>query len=103
MKLALPIGKDTRPDVLEEFTRNKEAVLKPVSTAADLKRMLKMISITSTSFASRSGVMPDADGPVTKYDTLLEEVQRAQDEPFDLESGGGIDPETIDYGDDEVW
>jgi uncharacterized protein YegL len=103
MKLALPIGRDTELDVLEAFTRVKEAVLKPVTTAAELRKMLKMISITSTSFASRSNIIPDdEDGPVTKYDALLDEVNRAQDEDGILDAEGAS-PADITADDTGEW
>lgn len=108
MRLALPIGKDINIDVLAEFTGHKEAVLKPITNAAELKKMLKTVSITSTSFASRSSINPDEEsGPVSKFDALLEEVHRAEEEPATPEyfpggDDGGVDPNSIGY-DDEDW
>jgi uncharacterized protein YegL len=98
IRLALPIGKDVNTDMLAEFTGSKEGVLKPVTTAAELRKMLKAVSITSTSFATRSSVdTDDASGPVTKLDTIYDDLQRIQDEPDDGVDASQIVPEEDDW------
>jgi uncharacterized protein YegL len=107
LRLAIPIGTDVRLDVLTEFTGNKEAVLKNITSGAALKKMLRLVSIASTSFASKSSVTPD-DGsgssePPGKYDALLDEIHSAEEEPLtaDYTPDAGVDPPVVDP--DDEW
>jgi uncharacterized protein YegL len=111
LKLAVPIGDisdEVRNGVLKEFTGNIEAVLKNIKSGAELKKMLRLVSIASTSFASKSSVTPDEDGggvgePAGKYDALLDELHTAQEEPLTAEytPDPGVDPPTVDP--DDEW
>ncbi|MCL2056198.1 MAG: VWA domain-containing protein [Oscillospiraceae bacterium] len=112
MRLALPIDDQCRLDVLEEFTGKKEAVLKPVTRASGLRRMLKTIVIESATIGSQSGSISDGD----KYTTLVETVTDVQEEiqPDPVPSGNsdpdpatgagaatGSDFDWGDWGDDK--
>ena len=97
--LALPIGTDVNLDILAEFTGNKEAVLKPVTNAAELKKMMKTVSITAAQIGSQSYVNAEDDDGKTKLSAFLDVIKDAEDEPA---LDGGVDPDKI-KPDDEDW
>jgi len=84
--LALPIGTNVNVDILAEFTGNREAVLKPATNAAQLRKMLKMVSITAANIGSRSYV-GDADDGKTKINDFINGIKQDQDD--------GVDSDTI--------
>ena len=100
--LALPIGTDVNTDVLAEFTGNKEAVLKAVTNAAQLKKMMKTVSITAAQIGSRSYVNSEDDDGKTKLDAFLDVIKDAENEPPDADDKGGVDPKDINP-EDEDW
>jgi len=60
VKVAVAIGDDANKDVLKEFTGFMEAVLE-THKAADLKKMIKFVSVTASQVASKSSNVSDSD------------------------------------------
>ena len=115
IKLALPIGsgvtKEGR-DLLAEFTGNPEAVLKNVNSAAQLKKMLKMVSVTSATIGSRSSINPETEeengnvenpqeGSSAKMTALLDEIKTVEDDSSWSAPSDGVDMSAVGYEDDE--
>ena len=96
-KIALPIGKDANRQVMAEFTGNVEYVLKEASNPAELRMMLRAVSVSSTSFASRSST-----SGVSQSDALVEELHRIQDNPDDYVVSAPVGVDIPDY-EDEEW
>ncbi len=74
IKIALAIGSDADLDVLTDFTGNKELVL-VAHDAAQLRRMIKFIAVTSSQVASKSASVGADNQLQSKEDELVKEVQ----------------------------
>ena len=72
IKIAIAIGDDADKDVLKQFTGSLEAVI-TVHNIEALKKMIRIIAITSSQIGSKSTSATDA----TKQEQVIEEVNKA--------------------------
>ena len=72
IKIAIAIGDDADKDVLKQFTGSSEAVITGHNIDA-LKKMIRIIAITSSQIGSKSTSATDA----TKQEQVIEEVNKA--------------------------
>lgn len=72
IKIAIAIGDDADKDVLKQFTCSSEAVI-TVHNIDALKKMIRIIAITSSQIGSKSTSATDA----TKQEQVIEEVNKA--------------------------
>ena len=72
IKIAIAIGDDADKNVLKEFTGSLEAVI-TVHNIEALKKMIRIIAITSSQIGSKSTSATDA----TKQEQVIEEVNKA--------------------------
>ena len=72
IKIAIAIGDDADKDVLKQFTGSSEAVI-TVHNIDALKKMIRIIAITSSQIGSKSTSATDA----TKQEQVIEEVNKA--------------------------
>lgn len=72
IKVAIAIGDDADKDVLKQFTGSSEAVI-TVHNIDALKKMIRIIAITSSQIGSKSTSATDA----TKQEQVIEEVNKA--------------------------
>lgn len=72
IKIAIAIGGDADKDVLKQFTGSSEAVI-TVHNIDALKKMIRIIAITSSQIGSKSTSATDA----TKQEQVIEEVNKA--------------------------
>ena len=72
IKIAIAIGDDADKDVLKQFTGSLEAVI-TVHNIEALKKMIRIIAITSSQIGSKSSTA----GDVTKQDQVIKDVQDA--------------------------
>ncbi|MCL2249785.1 MAG: hypothetical protein FWC13_11005 [Oscillospiraceae bacterium] len=79
IKIAVAIGDDANMDILAEFTGNREAVV-TVHTPEALKRLIRFIVVTSSQVGSKP---QDAGVPMTKQDTVVEQMQEFVAEQLD--------------------
>ena len=94
IKIAVAIGEDADPDVLAEFTGNREAVI-TVHTPEALRKMIRFVSITSSQIGSKT--QPVASGNIkTKQDDMIQQVQNY------VESDPVLDPNNIST-DGDAW
>lgn len=71
IKIAIAIGDDADKDVLKEFTGSNEAVITVHNTDA-LKRMIRIIAVTSSQIGSKSTSAVDT----TKQEQAIEEINK---------------------------
>lgn len=72
IKIAIAIGDDADKDVLKQFTNSLEAVI-TVHNIEALKKMIRIIAITSSQIGSKSSSATDA----TKQEQVVKEVTEA--------------------------
>ena len=72
IKIAIAIGDDADKNVLKEFTGSLEAVI-TVHNIDALKKMIRIIAITSSQIGSKSTTATDT----TKQDQVVEEINKA--------------------------
>lgn len=72
IKIAIAIGDDASKDVLKQFTNSLEAVI-TVHNIEALKKMIRIIAITSSQIGSKSSSATDA----TKQEQVVKEVTEA--------------------------
>ena len=72
IKIAIAIGDDADKDVLKQFTGSSEAVI-TVHNIDALKKMIRIIAITSSQIGSKSTSATDA----TKQEQVIEEINTA--------------------------
>jgi uncharacterized protein YegL len=92
LKFAIAIGDDANKDVLEEFTGSKEAILTVHNTDA-LKKIIRMVSVTSSQIASTS----TTSGDKTKQEQMNEKIQEQ------TEGMGGVDTVDTTNPTDDDW
>lgn len=72
IKIAIAIGDDADKEVLKQFTGSSEAVI-TVHNIDALKKMIRIIAITSSQIGSKSSSSTDA----TKQEQVIDEVNKA--------------------------
>lgn len=72
IKIAIAIGDDADKDVLKQFTGSSEAVI-TVHNIDALKKMIRIIAITSSQIGSKSTSATDA----TKQEQVIDKVNEA--------------------------
>ena len=72
IKVAIAIGDDADKNVLKDFTGSLEAVI-TVHNIDALKKMIRIIAITSSQIGSKSTTATDT----TKQDQVVEEINKA--------------------------
>jgi uncharacterized protein YegL len=92
-KVALAIGSDASDEVLEQFTGSDETVLR-VHDRATLKKMIKMVALRSSMFASKSSTVGDGTKAGDGID--LAPVIKAGLEIEGVDAGGAGPGEVID-------
>lgn len=100
IKVAIAIGDDSDPNILAEFTSNKEAVL-TVHNKEQLKKIIRFVSVTASQVAS-SHASVGKDAPATKQEENVEKINDALKNDTDLqgvESGTDVSKGTDDWGD----
>jgi uncharacterized protein YegL len=101
MRIALPVDEGCNMDVLHEFANNKELVLKPVTSAAQLRAMLRGVVVTASKIGSQSST-----GDKSKIDQLgtkLIDIQNdPEPDPFGLSVSGGGDWGEINWDEQAV-
>lgn len=95
IKIAIAIGDDADMDVLKEFTGSSEAVIK-VHNIDALKKMIRIIAITSSQIGSKSTSATDA----TKQEQVIEEVNKAANDVDGAETANSPAPAAGDSYDE---
>lgn len=76
IKIAVAIGNDANKDILKEFANdNREAVL-TVHNVSDLKKMIYLVSVTSSQVASR-GISVGTDAPESRQVEVMQGIKKA--------------------------
>ena len=94
LKIAVAIGTDADKGILSEFTGNPETVVS-VNNGAALRRMIRMITVTSSQIGSRSSSM-DVNGPISPDD-----ANALKEREFVKAVNESIRPEDLDC--DDGW
>jgi uncharacterized protein YegL len=92
LKFAIAIGDDANKDVLEEFTGSKEAILTVHNTDA-LKKIIRMVSVTSSQIASTS----TTSGDKTKQEQMNEKIQEQTAEMDGVDTVDTTNPTDDDW------
>ena len=95
IKIAIAIGEDADKDVLKQFTGSLEAVI-TVHNIDALKKMIRIIAITSSQIGSKSTSATDA----TKQEQVIEEIQKAAQDVQGAESAAAPSPAGSDSYDE---
>lgn len=95
IKIAIAIGEDANTDILNEFTKNKEAVI-TVHTVESLKKLIRTVSVTASTIGSQSATAGNKDKATIAIETITEAVK----ETDGAESSAAPDP---GYYDTEGW
>lgn len=74
IKVAVAIGNDADTNVLAEFTGTPEAVIR-VHTPADLMKLIRFITITSSQVASQNNPVASDGHAQTKQDAMIQNLQ----------------------------
>lgn len=77
IRIAVAIGDDADLDVLKQFTGNAEAVIK-VHNVDALKKMIRVIAVTSSQIGSKSTSATDATKQEQVVDQINKEAQNTQ-------------------------
>lgn len=88
LKFAIAIGDDANKDVLEEFTGSKEAILTVHNTEA-LKKIIRMVSVTSSQIASTS----TTSGEKSKQEQMNDAIHNQTD---NMDGVDGVDTSSVD-------
>jgi uncharacterized protein YegL len=96
-RIALPIGSYVDLDVLNEFTGNKELVLNPATTSAQLRKALKKIVLGASKIGSQSRLKPGEGGKL--IDPIIELVNETNE---DMKNDETVDPNNLKK-DDGGW
>lgn len=95
IKIAIAIGDDADKDVLKDFTGSLEAVI-TVHNIDALKKMIRIIAITSSQIGSKSSTATDE----TKQEQVIKEVQQQVKDVDGAEAANAPAPATGDSYDD---
>ena len=95
IKIAIAIGDDADKDVLKQFTGSSEAVI-TVHNIDALKKMIRIIAITSSQIGSKSTSATD----VTKQEQVIDEVNKAAADVAGAETAAAPAPATGDSYDE---
>ena len=95
IKIAIAIGDDADKDVLKQFTGSSEAVI-TVHNIDALKKMIRIIAITSSQIGSKSTSATDA----TKQEQVIDEVNKAAADVAGAETAAAPTPATGDSYDE---
>lgn len=95
IKVAIAIGDDADKDVLKQFTSSAEAVI-TVHNIDALKRMIRIIAITSSQIGSKSTSAADT----TKQQQVVEEINKAASDVDGAETAAAPRPASGDSYDD---
>jgi uncharacterized protein YegL len=94
VKFAIAVGNAANIDILTKFTGNKEAVLL-THNAEDLKKLIKIVSVTSSQIGSKSMSIADSGSGDINDDAnnaiVSAVVNTANDEGIDVADYGGDD------------
>ena len=95
IKIAIAIGDDADKEVLKQFTGSSEAVI-TVHNIDALKKMIRIIAITSSQIGSKSTSATDT----TKQEQVIEEVNKAAADVAGAETAGAPAPAAGDSYDE---
>ena len=95
IKVAVAIGDDADKEVLKQFTGSSEAVI-TVHNIDALKKMIRIIAITSSQIGSKSTSATDA----TKQEQVIEEINKAAADVDGAETAAAPAPAAGDNYDD---
>jgi uncharacterized protein YegL len=95
IKIAIAIGDDADKDVLKQFTGSSEAVI-TVHNIDALKKMIRVIAITSSQIGSKSTSAVDS----SKQDQVIAEVNKAAADVDGVETANAPTPAAGDSYDD---
>ena len=95
IKIAIAIGDDADKDVLKQFTGSSEAVI-TVHNIDALKKMIRVIAITSSQIGSKSTSAVDS----SKQDQVIAEVNKAAADVDGVETANAPAPAAGDSYDD---
>ncbi len=95
IKVAIAIGDDADKDVLKQFTSSAEAVI-TVHNIDALKRMIRIIAITSSQIGSKSTSAADT----TKQQQVVEEINKAASDVDGAETAAAPRPASGDLYDE---
>ncbi|MGN0068005.1 MAG: VWA domain-containing protein [Bacteroides sp.] len=95
IKVAIAIGDDADKDVLKQFTSSAEAVI-TVHNIDALKRMIRIIAITSSQIGSKSTSAADT----TKQQQVVEEINKAASDVDGAETAAAPRPASGDSYDE---
>jgi uncharacterized protein YegL len=95
IKIAIAIGDDADKDILKEFTGSLEAVI-TVHNLDALKKMIRIIAITSSQIGSKSSTATDE----TKQEQVIKEVQQQAQDVDGAEAANTAAPASGDSYDD---
>ncbi len=95
IKIAIAIGDDADKDVLKQFTGSTEAVI-TVHNIDALKKMIRIIALTSSQIGSKSTSATDA----TKQEQVIDEVNKAAADVAGAESAAAPAPAAGDSYDE---
>lgn len=91
IKIAIAIGDDADKDVLKDFTGSLEAVI-TVHNLDALKKMIRIIAITSSMIGSKSSTATDE----TKQEQVIKEVKKQAEDVDGAEAADTATPATSD-------
>lgn len=95
IKVAIAIGDDADKDVLKQFTGSAEAVI-TVHNIDALKRMIRIIAVTSSQIGSKSTSAADT----TKQQQVVEEINKAASDVDGAETAAAPQPASGDSYDE---
>ena len=95
IRIAIAIGDDADKEVLKQFTGSSEAVI-TVHNIDALKKMIRIIAITSSQIGSKSTSATDA----TKQEQVIEEVNKAASDVAGAETAAAPAPAAGDSYDE---
>lgn len=95
IKIAIAIGDDADKEVLKQFTGSSEAVI-TVHNIDALKKMIRIIAITSSQIGSKSTSATDT----TKQEQVIEEVNKAAADVAGAETAAALAPAAGDSYDE---
>lgn len=94
IRIAIAIGDDADMEVLKKFTGSAEAVIK-VHNVDALKKMIRVIAVTSSQIGSKSTSATDA----TKQEQVIEQINKEAQDTQGAESAAAPAPSADDEWD----
>jgi len=94
LKFAIAIGNDADKNILEKFTKSKEAVIE-VHNVDALKRMIRVVTITSSQIGSKSKTGSDSSKQKQVEDAIQNEANNID--------GASTGVEEVDVEIDDEW